>query len=155
MAEVDAPSFDEALEAASRELAMEAARRWHAEANEALMQAGDQLDYEVQNVVRSSLPPQWNERAQAAEMAWPHEASRYFEHGTTHDEAIEGNPVLVFEWEEMRGEEFADTGKTFEEVFDDFPTVFLPEVNPEGIPRIGFSEHGRRMASRWLQQQSE
>lgn len=151
MADVEADRLDIVLEDVSREAAMEAANRWYSSANETLTQAGDDHEYEVFPVVQSAQPPQWDENEGAAVMAWPHQAAVFFEHGTTAHE-VEGDPLLVFEWEEMRGEEFADTGKTFEEVFDEFPTVFLPRVSVDGIPRIGFAEQGRRDAARWLKE---
>jgi len=153
MAEATAEDFEETLEARSKELAMEAANRWFSESNERLLQGGDEHDYDVFPVVQSAQPPQWDAREQAAVMSWPHRASAFFAHGTTSHE-IEGDPLLVFEYEEMRGEEFADTGKTWEEVFDDFPTVFLPRVEVDGIPRIPFDVEGKRTAARWLQEQS-
>jgi hypothetical protein len=154
MAEATAEGFEEVLEAHSKELAMEAANRWFSASNEALLQAGDQLDYDVFPIAQAAITPQWTPRTQAAEMAWPHEASRYLEHGTTEHETKASSGMLAFQWPKMRGEEFADTGKTFEEVFDTFPTVFFPEVTVSGLPRIGYVEHGRRKAARWLQSQS-
>lgn len=152
MADVEVPELHSTLEAAGRDLAMEAANRWFSASNENLLRAGDQFEYEVFPVVQSAQPPQWDPREEAAVMSWPHVASVFFEHGTTQHE-IEGNPLLAFEWEEMRGEEFADTGETFEEVFDTFPLVFLPRVNVEGIPRIGFARGGKRTAQHWLLRQ--
>lgn len=140
------------LETLSRDVAMETANRVFSHATEVLYQAGDERGYEVHPVAQSAQPPQWDDHEQAAVMAWPHRASVYFNHGTTAHE-IEGDPVLAFEWEEMRGEEFADTGQTFEEVFDDFPTVFLPRVEVEGIDRIGFVDKGLRKGARWARQQ--
>ena len=154
MAEATAEGFEETLEARSKELAMEAANRWFSAANEALLQAGDQLDYDMFPVVQGAQPPQWDPQAGAARMTWSHRASVFFEHGTTAHE-IEGDPLLAFEWEEMATEEFADTGKTFKKVFSEtWPTVFFPSVEVAGIPRIGYVEHGRRKSARWLQSQS-
>lgn len=154
MADVEADDLELALQDVSKEAVMEAANRWFSASNESLLSAGDDLEYDVFPVVQSAQPPQWDARQEAAVMSWPHTASLFFENGTTKHE-VEGDPLLVFEWEEMRGEEFADTGKAFEEVFDTFPTVFLPKVEVDGIPRIGFGASGRRTAARWLQQQEE
>lgn len=141
-----------ALENLSRDVAMETANRAFSHGTEVLLSAGDELEYDVHTVVQTAIPPQWDEQEHAAVMAWPHRASRFFNEGTTAHE-IEGDPLLVFEWEEMRGEEFADTGKTFEEVFDDFPTVFLPRVVVDGIERIGFVDKGLRRGAKWAQRQ--
>lgn len=148
MAEVEADNLDVVMEDVSQEAVMEAANRWFSKSNDHLLRGGDEHDYDVFPVVQAAQPPQWD--GEAAVMAWPHRASIFFEHGTTRHE-VEGDPILAFEWEEMRGEEFGDTGQTFEEVFDTFPTVFLPSVTVEGIPRIGFAAEGRREAARWLQ----
>lgn len=152
MAKVEIDNLDLALGGVSEDAAMEAARRWFSRSNEVLTQAGDDLEYETFPVVQSAQPPQWDDNEGAAVMSWPHRASVFFEKGTTAHE-VEGDPLLVFEWEAMRGEEFGDTGKTFEEVFDDFPTVFLPRVNVEGIERIAFAQKGRQQAANWLRQQ--
>lgn len=154
MADVEVERFDAVLRGVAREFAMEAANRVFSHANETLLSAGDDLEYEVFPVAQSAIAPQWEDREQAAVMEWPHRAARFFNDGTTAHE-VEGDPLLVFEWEEMRGEEFADTGKTFEEVFDDFPTVFLPRVNVDGIERIGFVDKGLREGARWASRQGE
>lgn len=70
---------------------------------------------------------------------WPFSAQ--FEHGVD-PHVIEANDadMLAFPWPEMRGEEFGNTGKNFEEVFaDTWPVVFFPKVNwgseTGGIPK--------------------
>lgn len=153
MAEVEAEGFTEALEAASEDLAMEAARRWHSEASDYLQKIGDELEYEVFPVVQAFQPPQWDSREHAAVFNVNHVAARFFEHGTTKHE-VKGNPWLAFEWEEMANEEFGDTGMTFKERFEDtWPTVFFRKTEPEGVERIGYMEHGRGKAARWLRSQ--
>jgi len=153
MAEIeDDDGMDEAFSDLSKEVAKEAANRWFSAANERLVEFGDRLDYDVSSVSQSGVPPQWDEQEGAWLFGFTHVAAVYFEFGTAPHE-IEGDPILAFEWEEMRGEEFADTGKTFEEVFDEFPTVFLPATQVSGIERIGYVAHGQREAARWLREQ--
>jgi len=70
---------------------------------------------------------------------WPFSAQ--FEFGVD-PHVIEANDAdfLAFPWPEKRGEEFGNTGKNFEEVFEDtWPVVFFPKVNwgseTGGIPK--------------------
>jgi len=60
---------------------------------------------------------------------WPFSAQ--FEHGVEpHTIEAKNADMLAFPWPEMRGEEFGNTGKNFEEVFaDTWPVVFFPKVN--------------------------
>ena len=60
---------------------------------------------------------------------WPFSAQ--FEHGVEpHTIEATNADFLAFPWPEMRGEEFGNTGKNFEEVFaDTWPVVFFPKVN--------------------------
>lgn len=153
MASVEAEGLAESLEAASQDLAMEAARRWHSAATDHLLRVGDDLEYEVFPVAQAFLPPGWDAREQAAVFGVQHPAAVYFEHGTTEHE-VTGSPWLAFEWGEMADEEFGDTGMTFKERFEDtWPTVFFPKVEVEGVERIGYMAHGRDVAARWLQSQ--
>lgn len=149
MAEIESDDLELAIDEISQSAAMEAANRWFSRSNDVLLSAGDEHEYDVFPVVQAGRPPQWED--DAAVMSWPHRASVFFEHGTTAHE-VEGDPILAFEWEEMRGEEFGDTGKTFEEVFDEFPTVFLPKVDVKGIPKLAFGQKGRQAAANWLRQ---
>lgn len=157
MAEVNDDGLEEALTAQSEEVAKEAANRWFSEANELLLEAGDDHEYDVFPVVQSAQPPQWDSTEQAFVMHWPHTAARFFEHGTTkHEVEAQQADMLAFEWPEMANEQFGDTGQTFKEVFSDtWPTVFFESTEPDGIPRIGYLRRGRQHAARWLQQQEE
>lgn len=157
MVSIDADAFDEALQAQSKEAAKEAAGRWFSRANDVLLSAGDDLEYEVFPVVQSAQPPTWDEGEGAFVMRWPHVAAPYFEHGTTAHE-VEANEaeVLAFEWPEMANEQYGDTGMTFKEVFSDtWPTVFFPKTEPSGIARIGYNQRGKQAAERWLKQTSD
>lgn len=154
MADIDDDAFDEALQAQSKEVAGEAARRWFSRSNEVLLSAGDDLDYEVFPVNQAAQPPQWDEGEGAFVFSWPHVAAPYFEYGTTAHE-VEANEadVLAFEWPEMANEQYGDTGMTFKEVFSDtWPTVFFPETSVSGIPAIRYNQRGRQAAKRWLKQ---
>lgn len=151
MADIDEETVIERLQAPTRQTAQEAANRWFSAATDILLREGDAHEYDVFPVAQSGQPPQWDAADGAFVMAWPHVAAPYFEHGTTAHE-VEGDPILAFEWEAMRGEEFADTGKTFEEVFDTFPTVFLPSVTVDGIPALHWVSRGRQQAAQWLRQ---
>lgn len=152
----DSGALDDAIEGVSEDAAREAANRWFSQANENLMAAGDQLDYEVFPVVQSARPPQWDSGEDAWVMQWPHTAAKYMEHGSTeHEVSASSAEYLAFEWPEMANEEFGNTGETFKEVFSDtWPTVFFKSVTVSGIPRIGFVYSARDDAKRWLRQQA-
>lgn len=153
---VEIRSDDLALEfeALARDEAKQAANRWFSTSQEALFAAGDEHDYEVQDVDRAAMPPQWDSGAGGFVMHWPHIASQWFNAGTAPHE-VSGDPVLAFEWEEMKGEEFGDTGKTFDEVYSDtWPVVFLPEVEVSGIEALRYYERGEEAALRYYERQT-
>lgn len=154
MVAIETDELETALEGVAKDAALEAANRWFSAANERLMQAGDELDYDTFSVAQAARPPRWDNQQGAYIIAWPHVAAQYFEYGTAPHE-VTGSP-LAFDWPEMEGEEFGDTGKTFDEVFEDtWPTVFLQRAEVDGVERIGYRLHGEREARRWLSQQGD
>lgn len=154
--EIDTSELEHDLEALSKDLAREAANRWHARYTEYLLAAGDEHDYDVFPLVQATLPPEWDPSEGAYKLSNPHRAAGYFEDGTApHEVTPSQADVLAFPWPEMEGEPFGDTGKTWDEVFEDsWPTVFLPKVEVEGIERTDAFKRGRRDAERWLEDQS-
>lgn len=142
---VDADDLAVTVENLSRDIAMEAANRWFSWSQEIFTEGGDQEGYDIFPVVQSARPPEWTE--DGAEFVYPHEATQFFEKGTTAHE-IEANQgdVLAFEWEDAP----AEVRDMFEETF---PTVFFPSVTVDGIERIGGIERGRQRTVQWLESQ--
>lgn len=141
---VDARGLEAAFEGLAHDEAMDMANRWFSAATEHLYEGGDELDYDVQNVAQSGVPPQ--DEGDEIVFKFIHPASRFFNDGTD-DHPVVGNDTLAFEWPEVANEEFGDTGKTFKEVYaDTWPTVFMPAVNVSGIEAIKFMEKGRARA---------
>lgn len=127
------------LEAAKQETER-IAREWWSKADRKLLRRGDQAGYEVYPLVQGSVWEGWNEDERAWEFAYPHEAAIYFEEGTDpHTVEATNADWLAFEWPEMEGEPFGDTGMTFDEVFSEtWPTVFFKEVEVEGVEALHF-----------------
>lgn len=148
MAEVDASGMTGLLRDESREHARRTAGIWFTASQDALFAGGDEHGYDVENVAQAASEPRWDETEGGYAFHYFHRAARFFNDGTApHD--IEGDPWLAFEWEEMHGEEYGDTGRTFDEVFSDtFPLVFFRQVHVEGITALNFFEKGRREAER-------
>lgn len=152
--ELDADELGEGFEELSHEVVEEATRRWNSAWQEILYESGGELDYEVQDIVRSGMPVQWDSAREGYVLGPTHPAAEFFEVGTDPHVITPTNAEsLAFEWEEMRGEEFGDTGKTFEEVYDTFPLVFLPRVSVNGIVRLDYFERGMQEAASWLEGQ--
>lgn len=154
--EIDTSELEHELDALSKDLAREAANQWHSAYIEYLLAAGDEHDYDVYPLTQATLPPEWDPSEGAYRFFNPHPAAWFFEDGTAPEEITPSEAdALAFEWPEMKGEPFGDTGKTWDEVFEDsWPTVFLPRVEPEGIERSDAFEDGQRDAERWLEDQS-
>lgn len=97
-------------------------------------------DYDIEHIwrdVESEIDRAGDEITATVE--WPFSAQ--FEHGVD-PHVIEASDaeMLAFEWSEMAGVEFGETGRTFDEVFaDTWPVVFFPKVNwgseSGGIPK--------------------
>lgn len=144
--DIDTSDLATEFEALSRDEAMEAANRWYSTSQEALFAGGDEHGYEVENVARGALPPQWDSSLGGFAFHYPHEASRYFNAGTAPHE-IEGDPTLVFPWEEAPQE----VREKFE---DTFPIVFLPKVDVDGIEAIRYFERGEQAALKYWEQRT-
>lgn len=128
--------IDRALDKGMRD----AVGKGFSESQEALIQAGDQHGWDVFPVAQSGTPPY--RVGDGWEFNYSHEVANIFEKGAD-PHPIEGDPVLAFEWPEMEGVEFGDTGQTFDEVFSgSWPTVFLPKVSHPGLPPIGYVRWG-------------
>lgn len=130
-------------EAWLRENSEEFARRWYSKAQKRLYDLGDEMDFDVYPVAQSGVPPQWN--GEAWVMEWPHFAAMFFEYGAEeHEIEPVDAEILAFEWPEMAGEPFGDTGKTWDEVYSSsWPTVFLPKVDHPGMPALRFVRDSR------------
>lgn len=132
-----------AAEEFSDDLASEAARRWFSWSQEIFQAGGDEHDYEIFPIVKSAQKPE--RTSEGYHFVYPHEATVFFEKGTTHDEAIQATEAetLAFEWEDAPPE----VRRMYEETF---PLVFMPESHPDGIERIGGIEKGRQRTIRWM-----
>lgn len=125
-------------EAWLRDASEEFARRWYSKAQKRLYDLGDEMDFEVYPVAQSAVPPSWE--GDKWVFRYPHEAAMFFEYGAAEHEIEPVNAdVLAFEWPDMAGEPFGDTGKTWDEVYaSSWPTVFLPKVEHPGMPALRF-----------------
>lgn len=125
-------------EAWLREASQEFARRWYSKSRKRLYDLGDEMQFEVYPVAQSAQPPSWDGGAWV--FHYPHKAALFFEYGAAEHEIEPVNAeVLAFEWPDMAGEPFGDTGKTWDEVYaSSWPTVFLPKVNHPGMPALRF-----------------
>lgn len=143
--EIDASALADGFEDMSRDVAMEAANRWFSWSQELFLEGGDEEGYDIFPVVQAARPPEWID--DAARFVYPHEATVFFEKGTTAHE-VEANQAetLAFEWEDAPPE----VRDMFEETF---PTVFFPTVSVDGIERIGGIERSRQRTVRWLESQ--
>lgn len=146
MATIDTSDLEDGMAELGRELAMEAANRWFSWSQEIFLEGGDQHGYDIFPVVQAAHPPEW--AGDEVEFVYPHDATVFFEKGTTAHE-VEANQadVLAFEWEDAPPE----VRDMFEETF---PTVFFPSVEVEGIERIGGIERGRQRTLRWMERSS-
>lgn len=154
--EIDIRELEHGLEAESKEVAREAANRWHSAYVEYLLSFGDKYGYDVYPVAQAALPPQWDASEGAYVFKNPHRAAGFFENGTApHEITPSQADALAFEWPGMRGEPFGDTGKTWDEVFEDsWPTVFLQKVEVKGIKRTDAMKRAERDVIRWMEDQS-
>lgn len=131
----------------------EAANRAFSTSQEELFAAGDERGWDVFPVAQSASPPQWT--GDAWEFVYTHRATMIFEKGSEDSAPYTIVPknaeVLAFEWPEMAGQPFGDTGQTWDEVFEDsWPVVFLPKVSHPGLPAIGFVAKGFEDARAFL-----
>lgn len=138
--EGDGDDLSRQFEAVAKDATLDRANEWHSKAIETLYQRGDQHEYDVYPVAQSSLPPQWDDAEQAWSFVFPHVAAPIFEFGADeHEIEAKNAEMLAFPWPEMAGEPFGDTGKTWDEVFEDtWPVVFLPDVEHPGTPALHF-----------------
>lgn len=136
----DGERLDAQFQAIARDVTRDNANEWHSKAIETLYQRADEEEFDVASVAQSSLPPEWDEAEGAWTFVFPHIAAPFLEFGTDeHPIEAKDAEVLAFEWPEMEGEPFGDTGKTWDEVYaDTWPTVFLPEVEHPGTPALRF-----------------
>lgn len=147
--DIDRDEIFEGFEELAKEESMRLAREWHSTADQLLIDRGDNLGFEVFPIVQGSVPPQWDDERGAVVFKYPHESAIYMEMGADpHTIRAKNADYLAFEWEEMEGVEFGNTGMTFDEVFSDtFPTVFFKEVEHPGIPALRFVRDGWRRTS--------
>lgn len=118
--------------------------------HEVLREYGSRHDYNVEPIIDAHHHPtiERGDRYVRATWGWDHEAAPYFEYGTS-DHVVDGNPVLVFIWEDAPQsvhEMFPDTERV-----DGDPKVFLPQTEPSGIPESRFIREGIRFLRRTIQ----
>ncbi|KZX49296.1 hypothetical protein [Haloarcula sp. K1] len=89
--------------------------------------AGRVGDYKVESLIESfaGVDYQRDRTSIHVEWSWAHEAFRFMEFGTS-DHTVEGDPLLVFEFD-------AGEYPYLEDMFGDGP-AFLPEVEVSGLP---------------------
>lgn len=150
--EVDTSELEVAVVEFGRDRAMEAARRANSASQEILLSEGDERDYEVFPIVQSAQPAEWDSSREAAVFDYTHRAAQFLHDGTQTHPVVADGQTLAFEWPEMEGEEYGDTGKTFDEVFaDSWPTVFFPAVEVDGLPALRYVDRGLAQAGQWLE----
>jgi hypothetical protein len=95
--------------------------------HERLREYGARHDYDVDPIIESLGEPQLDRSGNSLtiRVGWGHEAAVYFEFGTS-DHTVDGDPVLVFEFDKQEYPYLA-------EMFPD-GTAFLPDTNPSGLP---------------------
>lgn len=113
-------------------------------AHDILRSYGEEFDYDVESVIdsfviedversRNSIRVRWG---------WEHEAAMFFEFGTS-DHTVDGNPVLVFEFD-------AEKYPYLAEMFPD-GTAFLPKADVAGITETRFARDALNELRRELQ----
>lgn len=97
------------------------------QANDQLRQYGTEYDYEVESVIESFAGVEAERPAGRITVSWywDHEAASFYEFGTS-DHTIDGDPVLVFEFDPQEY-------PYLDEMFPD-GTAFLPQVSVSGLP---------------------
>lgn len=150
MAEIsgDVDSVEDMFSVAAEGGTEELVRKWHSRSDELFLERGDQAGedgYEVFQMVQGSVPPYYNEAEGAWEFHYPHFAAIIMELGSDpHKIEADEADWLAFEWPEMEGVEFGNSGKTFDEVFEDsWPTVFFKEVMHPGTDELRFMRDAR------------
>lgn len=104
--------------------------------------------YTVDPIKESLVEPtlERTERGVRISWGWTHEATIFFEMGTS-KHTVNGNPILSFIWEDAPPgihEMFPDTERV-----DGDPRVFFPKTRPTGISETRFIRYGLW----WLRQQ--
>lgn len=113
-------------------------------AHDILRSYGREFDYNVEPIIDSLVGPEV-ERSDSSltiRWGWAHEAAMFFEFGTS-DHTVDGDPVLVFEFD-------ADEYPYLAEMFPD-GTAFLPEVKVAGIKETRFARDALHALRRDLQ----
>ena len=148
MAEIsgDIDEIEDQLSVAAKGGTEEFIREWHSKADELFLKRGDAEDYDVFQMVQGSVPPYYDDKEGAWAFHYPHFAAIIMELGSDpHKIEADEADFLAFEWPEMEGEEFGNTGKTFDEVFEDtWPTVFFKEIWHPGTEALRFLQDSLR-----------
>lgn len=111
-------------------------------AHDILRSYGQEFDYDVEPIIDSFVidDVQRSGDSITVRWGWTHEATIYFEFGTS-EHTVEGNPVLVFEFD---ADEYPGLAEMFPE-----GTAFLPEADVAGIKETRFA----RDALNWLRRE--
>ena len=135
--EIDADQLADGIDpkAATRDVA----REWFDDAQETLLERGDEHEFEVFPVVQAAKPPSWT--GDSWEFSFDHVAAVFFERGTQpHVIRPVNAEVLLFEWPDAPPE----VREKFEPLwsdpshFLDEPEVMFPEVEHPGTPALRF-----------------
>jgi|GEM_PF-2252089 len=150
MTEIESDELVLGLEEVSEEAALELTNRWFSYSQEELYEQGDEHGYDVASVAQAAVPPEWDDQEGAGTFAYMHEAAQYFEFGAKEHEIEAVNAeYLAFDWPEMAGEPFGNTGLTFDEVFESsWPTVFFKSITHPGMPALRFLRGTREDVAR-------
>lgn len=149
---IDTAALEDGWEGNLRDFTQEAMRRWYAWSQDVLQRRGDALGYEWYPIMQNMVPPYWNESEGRWEFAARHYATVFFEYGAEpHEIRARRADWLAFPWPEMEGEEFGDTGMTFDEVFaDTWPVVFFKKIDHPGMEETRFLRDGRDKTRGWM-----
>lgn len=153
-ATVDTSGLEEELQDLSKEASGDLARRWFTYSQDLLLDRGESYpgeadQAEVQSVVQSAQPPQWN--GEAWEFSYNHIAAPFFEFGTEAHKITPNPPTefLKFPWpdapdeiQERFEDQWADPTHWLEE-----PEVLLREVNHPGTPELRYVRDSRDRAA--------
>ena len=163
----DPRSFKRAMREATGEVAREEIQQAVEDAvryaNRALRQAGQDppadatLDEWSVEAIADSVDVRWEPGTSEGKLAkgdaliaeWTHPHANKIEVGVRPHE-IEGDPILVFEWENIPDEVAEEFRPQWEnpDSFLEEPMVAYAKIDHPGIPGVGFIRHGFRRALR-------
>ena len=110
------------------------AREWYSAAVDHIFDAGDELEWELQSIAQSGIPPQQD--GDDWVFGFAHHAAHFVNDGTEpHVIEAKDADMLAFEW--------PDAPQEVQEMFEStFPTVFFKSVKHPGTPAVHYIEKG-------------